>query len=103
MNVEPSPIWAFSRRPVRSFQAWSVQRERSCDDLAHWLVRADHDTGGGDLTVDEGQSQGDGAFREQALAGPYDEREGPQAELVDQVVVHQGLNQVPAAVDLQLR
>jgi len=41
-------------------------------------------------------------YTEQALARPDDEREDPQAVLVDKVVAQQRLDQVSAAVHLQL-
>src|SRR2546430_5873265 len=84
------------------FRARSFQRERSCDDLAGWLVRTDHDSSGGDLAVDELQPGGDGAVREQAFARPDDEGEDPQAVLIDEVVAQERLDQVAAAVHLQL-
>ena len=46
---------------------------------------------------------GHGAVREQPLAGAEDDGEHPQVELVDEVVAQQGLDQVAAAVDLELR
>ena len=64
-------------------QALLFQRERSCDDLACRLVRSDRDSSRGDLAVYELQPGGNGAFREQAFAGPDDEREDPKAVLVD--------------------
>src|SRR3989449_3858267 len=84
------------------FRARSFQRERSCDDLACRLVRTDHDSSSGDLAVDELQPGGDGAFREQAFARPDDDGEDPQAVLVDKVVAQERLDQVPAAMHLQL-
>jgi hypothetical protein len=47
------------------------------------------------------QPRADGAFREQALARPDHEREDPQTILVDEVVAHERLDQVPAAMHLQ--
>src|SRR6266496_1593355 len=96
MQVSSRPRWVTPGAPQ------SVQRERSCDDLACRLVGADHDSGGGDLAVDELEPGGDGAVGEQAFARPDDEREDPQAVLVDQVVAQQRLDQVPAAMHLQL-
>src|SRR3712207_8111825 len=57
-----------------------------------WLVRTDHDSRGGDLTVDELQPGGDGAFREQAFARPDDDREDQQTALVDEAVAHERLD-----------
>src|SRR2546423_5470602 len=100
--------WGLQRRRLASggrasrSRAWSVQRERSCDDLACRLVRTDHDSSGGDLAVDELQRAGDGAVREQAFARPDDEGEDPQAVQVDKVVAQERLDQIPAAMHLQL-
>src|SRR5947207_11006116 len=88
-------------RALEAGAARSVRRERSCDDLACRLVRADHDPGGGDRAVDELQRGGDGAVREQALARPDDEGEDPQTLLVDEAVAHERLDQVPAAMHLE--
>src|SRR5215470_18693072 len=82
--------------------ARSVLRERSRDDLAGRLVCTDDDSCGGDLAVDELQPGGDGASREQAFARPDDEGKHPQAVLVDEARAQQRLDQVPAAVHLQL-
>ena len=86
----------------RGRRARSVERERSGDDLAGRLVRTDHDARGRDGAVDELQTGGDGAVREQALARPKDEGEDPQLVLVDKVVAQERLDQVPAAMDLQV-
>src|SRR5688572_26908161 len=59
----------------------SVQCERPCDDLAGGPVGAHHNTCGGCLAVDQLQPGGDGAIAEQALSGPDDEGEDPEAEL----------------------
>src|SRR5215471_2624924 len=83
--------------------AGSVQRERSGHDLARRLVRTDDDPGAGDLAVHELQARRDGAIREQALARPDDQGEDPQAVLVDEAVAQQRLDQVAAAMHLQLR
>jgi hypothetical protein len=55
------------------------------------------------LFVDELQPGRDRAVREQAFARPDDQGEDPEAELVDEVVAQERLDQVPAAVHLQLR
>ena len=60
-----------------------LRLERPRDDLARGLVRADHDTRGGDRAVDELQTGGDRSVREQALARSEDDGEQPQAVLVD--------------------
>ena len=55
------------------------------------------------LRVDELQARRDRAIREQPLAGAEDDGKHPQVELVDEVVAQQRLDQVAAAVDLELR
>src|SRR5829696_976174 len=97
------PIARYFKMLGERVRAPSVQRERSCDDLACRRVRTDNDSSGGDLAVEEPQPGGDGAFREQAFTRPDDEGEDPQAALIDEVVAQQRLDQVPAAMHLQLR
>ena len=55
----------------------------------------------GDHPVDQLQAGRDRAVGEQPLAGPDDDREDPQAEFVDEVVLQQRLDQVAAAMHLQ--
>lgn len=51
----------------------------------------------------DGEGGRDGALSEQLLAGAEQDREDLQPELVDEVVLEHGLDEVAAAVDLQLR
>src|SRR4029453_11368476 len=60
-------------------------------------------SGAGDLAVDELEPGWDGAIREQAFPRADDHREDPQTVFIDNVVAQQRLDQVRAAVNLQLR
>src|SRR5262245_25776861 len=54
------------------------------------------------LQLDEPERARDRALAEQALAGAEDDRELPEAQLVDEIVREQGLDELAAAVDLKL-
>src|SRR5262245_36323389 len=101
----PVGRWA---RTATSWRSWptggdaSVQRERPGDDLARRLVGADHDAGAGDRAVHELEPCGNRALGEQALPRADDEWEDPEAVLVGKVVPQERLDQVPAAMHLQL-
>ena len=80
-----------------------VKREGAVFDLACSLVCGDHDSGAGGLGVDKIQPGGDGPIGEEALACTEQNGEYPDPELVDEVVCHQRLDEIAAAVDLNLR
>src|SRR4051812_39376248 len=98
----PGPALAGDARPRGHSRCRSVPGERPADELARRFIRADDDAGRRDAAVDELESAGDRPLGEQALARPDDDRKGPQPVAVDEVVTDQGLNEVAAAVDLQL-
>src|SRR6266849_6368864 len=66
------------------------------------LVHVQHSTGSGLLCVDQPEAPRDCAFSEQALAGTDNHRELPDAKRIDKIVLEQGLEEVAAAVDLNL-
>ena len=66
------------------------------------LVHMQDSTGSGLLCVDKPEAAWDCAFAEQALAGADNHRELPNTKRVDQIVLEQGLEEVAAAVDLNL-
>jgi transketolase len=66
------------------------------------LVRRHHDSGARDLAVDELQPGRDSAVGEQPLPRTEHEREDPQPVGVDQVVPQECLDEIPAAMHLQL-
>jgi hypothetical protein len=79
-----------------------VELERPRGDVPRSLVGVDRDAGRRDRAVDQLERGGDRAVAEAARAGADDEREDPDAELVDEVVLEQRLDQSRAAVDLDL-
>lgn len=75
--------------------------ERTVVRLADSPVQMDRDAGARGDRVGQGQRARHRALAEQALAAAEHEREDPQAELVDEVVPQQGLDQLAAAGHLQ--
>ena len=71
-------------------------------EAAGTLVHMQDSAGGGLLCVDKPEAARDCAFAEQALAGADNHRELPDTKRVDQIVLEQGLEEVAAAVDLNL-
>ena len=71
-------------------------------EAAGTLVHMQDSTGSGLLCVDKPEAARDCAFAEQALAGADNHRELPNTKRVDQIVLEQGLEEVAAAVDLNL-
>src|SRR5512134_3297019 len=79
-----------------------VEFERPAVDVACSFVDVDRDAGFRHLAVDQHQSGGDRAVAEESLAASDHQGEDPHAELVDEVVLKQGLHEARAAVDLDL-
>src|SRR5438552_566605 len=90
---------------VSRWVSWPVLaslHKRSGDKIAGGLVGADHHPGRGHLAVDELQPGRHGALSEQSLARSDQHREYPEMEAIDEVMAQQGLDQLPAAVHLEL-
>ena len=66
------------------------------------MVPIDDHPGGRERAVDELEAGGDRSSVEEPLATAEQDWEGPQAVLVDEVVLNQGLQEPAAAVDLDL-
>src|SRR5918999_3239528 len=79
-----------------------LEGKRTRLELAARLVGRHHHARAGDLAIDELQGARRSACAEQALPVAEDDREDPHAELVDQAVPDEGLDEVRAAVDLEL-
>src|SRR5919106_4110210 len=79
-----------------------VEFHRPAVDVACSFVGFDRDAGFRDLAIEELQSGGDRAVTEAALAAADHHGEDPHAELVDQVVLEQRLDEARAAVNLDL-
>jgi hypothetical protein len=79
-----------------------VEFERTRIDVACSFVDVDRDACLCGLALDQLQRDRDRALAEQALAGPDRQREDPDALLVDEVVLEQCLEQIRAAVNLDL-
>src|SRR5687768_9549799 len=80
-----------------------LEREGAILHFARSFVPRDDNSAARRLAVDELYSSGQGAVRKEPLPRTEQDREDQQLELVDEVVLHQGLKQVTAAVDLNLR
>jgi hypothetical protein len=80
-----------------------LQSERSGRDWAGARPGRHDDAGAGGGEVLEDESDRRGAVTEETLAVPDDDREDQGPELVDQVRAEKRLDQIPAAVDLDLR
>src|SRR5215203_3017280 len=76
--------------------------ERAALDVGAGSVGSHRHSGGGDLGACELETRGYRAAVEQALSLSEHQRERPEPELVDEAVLEQRLDQVPAAVHLQL-
>src|SRR6058998_3345404 len=72
-------------------------RWRTVLDGASALIALDYHARGRHITVFQLPSTGDGAVLEEPLPGAEDHWEDPQIQLVDEVVLEQGLKQVPAS------
>ncbi len=79
-----------------------VDCERAVSDVACATVSVDDYSRGRGRAVDELEAGGDRSRVEEPLATAKQDREGPQAVLIDQVVLDQGLQESAAAVDLDL-
>ena len=66
------------------------------------LVHVQDSTGSGLLCVDKPEGARNRAFAEQALADAYNHRKLPDAQCIDEIALEQGLEEVAAAVDLNL-
>jgi hypothetical protein len=71
-------------------------------EVAGALIDVQDGTGRGHLCVDQSEAARDRAFAEQALAGTDDHGELPDAQRIDEIVLEQGLEEIAAAVDLNL-
>src|ERR687892_2865919 len=80
-----------------------LERERSVPDVARPLVRRHHDAGRGRGRIGELQPRGWGAVAEDPLSGSEHDREDHEPELVYEIVLEQRLDQVGAAMHLDLR
>ena len=66
------------------------------------FVDEEDGAGGGALEVDETKAAWDCTLGEEALAPAEDDGKLPDADGVDEIVPEEGLDEVPAAVDLDL-
>src|SRR5205814_9461562 len=79
------------------------QRKRSVLDRPGALIGRDHDAGGRGLHRVELESDRDRPIGEETLSRSEKDRERPHVELVDEVVLEKRLQQIAAAVHLDLR
>src|SRR2546422_6203483 len=80
-----------------------VERERAVCDVAGAFVFSDHHSSAGRLALDEHQAGRDRAVGKKALASPEQDGKYHHLKLVDEIVLHQRLDEVAAAVNLDLR
>ena len=59
-------------------------------------------SGGGQLCVHQTEAGGDRAFAEQTLTGADRHRELPEAKRIDQIELEEGLDEISAAMNLNL-
>ena len=71
-------------------------------EAASTLVHMQDSTGSGLLCVGKPEGARDRAFAEQALASANNHRKLPDAQRIDEIALEQGLEEVAAAVDLNL-
>ena len=71
-------------------------------EAASALVHVQDSTGSGLLCVDKPEAARDCAFAEQSLAGTDNNRKLPNAKRIDKIVLEQGLEEIAAAVNLNL-
>lgn len=71
-------------------------------EAANTVIHVEDRAGSGLLGIDEPEGTRDRAFPEQALAGAENHWELPDAQAVDEIMLEQGLEELAAAVDLDL-
>src|SRR4051812_31925619 len=81
---------------------FGLQRERSVAHGAGALEPLNHDAGSGDLGVQQPERRRQRSAGEEPLARGEHEGEGPEPDLIDEVVLQQRLDQVAAARYLNL-
>src|SRR5438045_7595148 len=80
-----------------------LERKRPVLDRPGALIDRDHDAGGRGLHPVELESSRDCAVAEETLSASKKDRERPHVELVNEIVLEKRLQQIAAAVHLNLR